>query len=199
MVLQAGIQPWSDRVSTGLSWSWGLALACGCLIQRSGSWQDPGTAVRVGGWNGFSFQPVEERDPQSCSWDAPGAPWRGAQGEAWFWSLCSQGNPWNLCGCAFLHRESWRAGMHIQGVWKGPGTGIHIQGRDIMVQGYTCGGMERALVLGCILRDALGSLPASVHRCLGFSMENHVPPKLLGGGGLVLPSALAREAAGRPR
>lgn len=132
-----GIQPWSDRVSTGLSWSWGLALARGCLIQRSGSWQDPGTAARVGGWNGLSFQPVEERDPQSCSWDAPGVPWRGAQGDAWFWSLCSQGNPWNLCGCASLHRESWRAGIRT---WR-HGAGY-------------------------ILRDALGSRPAPcLHLC----------------------------------
>lgn len=167
-------------------------MARGCLIQRSGSWQDPGTAARVGGWNGLCFQPVEETDPQSCSWDAPGAPWRGAQREAWLWSLCSQGNPWNLCGCASLHRESWRAGMPIQGVWRGPWCWDIFPDRHREIPGA---GLYSQRCTG----QPACTLPASVHRCLGFSMENHMPPKLLGGGGLVLPSALAREAAGRPR
>lgn len=57
----------------------------------------------------------------------------------------------------------------------------------------------------CTGRSAfLGSLPATlpacVHRasCLGLSVQNRTPPKLLlGGGGLNLRSALAGEAAGR--
>lgn len=39
-------------------------------------------------------------------------------------------------------------------------------GKRSLVQGYTYGGMERVLVLGYILRDALGSLPAPcLHLC----------------------------------
>lgn len=175
--VQGRIQPCSDRVSTGLSWSWGLALARGCLIQRSGSWQDPGTAARWEAGMGSA----------SSLWSVPGAGMHqelpgaavgmeGYTGRGWFWSLCTRGNAWNLCECTSLNPGVLE--------WGDARTGT------------------RSLVLECILKRCTGqpacTLPASVHRCLGFSKENHMPSKLLGGRGLVLPSALAREAAGRP-